>query len=289
LLRQRQPGAACVEVPQFGSGICNDLGSACTYWQAFHGCPTTAGYSGYANVLYENLVWQPSPFAWPRLAQADYLADPEAISIDLVSGTRFEDYVWLYLWVQRLDYIVLHQEPGLADEFQLAVQRLKPLLGHARIFEDRDTVLYDRTLLRSPQRPTLLCTEGWRQRNPWRGRYTGVLEKTGHVAVFNPNPQRLVFTLEAVALHHDRTARLLANGLEVARWQIAADRFRIYATEPVQLPAGFSDLILQSDGEERPTRLETTWEGDTSSYSLRVAKVALRTAPETMAHRGEEK
>jgi hypothetical protein len=290
LLRQRRAAAACVEVPQFASGICTELSSAYTYWQASHGCRTTAGYSGYGNVIYDNLVWQPSPFAWPRLARTDYLAKPDNFSVDLVSGTRFEDYAWLYLWVHHLDYVVLHQEPGLADEFLLGLQSLKPLLQHACIFEDLNTVVYDRTLLRSPQRPTLLCMEGWRQRSVWRGRHTGVLGKTGRVAVFNPRfDQPLVFTLEALALHHPRTVRLLANDLELARWEIAEDDFHSYTAGPLQLPAGCSDLILQSDGEERPTRLETTWEGDVRPYSLRVTELNLRRASEAAVQSDKER
>jgi len=277
MLRQRKGGATLVEVPQFGSGTCADLSSACTYWQAWHGCPTTAGYSGYDNVVYDNRVWQPSPFAWPRLGRADYLANPQTVSVDLVCGTSFEDYVWLYLSVHRLDYVVLHQEQGLADDFRQAVGRLKPLLEHARIFEDGDTAVYDRALLRAPQRPTLLCTAGWRYRNLWRGRRTCVLEETGHVAVFNPDPnQLLTFTVEAVALHRPRTVRVLAGDLELARWVIAADDLHSYTSQPFQLPAGLSELIIQSDGEERPERLEITYEGDTSPYSLRVAEVGLR-------------
>jgi hypothetical protein len=277
MLRQRKPGAALVEVPQLGSGICADLGSACTYWQAWHTCRTTSGYSGYDNVIYDNFVWQPSPFAWPRLGQPDYLAKPETISVDLVSGVRFEDYAWLYLAVHRLDYVVLHQEPGLADEFRAAVERLKPLLRHAQVFEDRDTAVYDRALLRAPQRPTLLCAEGWRHRNLWRGRQTCVLGKIGQVAVFNPDPdQPLTFILEAVALHRSRTVRLLADDLELAQWEIAADDLHTYTSQPIQLPPGYSRLILQSDGEERPARLEVTYEGDTRPYSLRVAEVGLR-------------
>ena len=95
---------------------------------------------------------------------------------------------------------MLHQEPGLADEYHLAVGRLKSLLRHAQIFEDEDTAVYDRTLLRLPQRPTLVCTYGWRHRNPWKGRQTCSVAGRAQVAVFNPDPEQPVaFTVEAAA------------------------------------------------------------------------------------------
>jgi hypothetical protein len=276
VLRARKPDAAWIDVPQLGSGICTDLGSACTYWQARHHSRTTAGYSGYNNVVYDNLLFQPSPFAWPHLAQADYLHNPDAVSVDLVAGTRFEDYAWLYLSVHRLDYIVLHQEPGLADEYRVAVRRLKPLLRHAQIFEDQDTAVYDRTLLRLPQRPTLLCTDGWRHRNPWKGRHTCAVARLAHMAVFNPvREQPLAFIFEVAALHRSRMVRLLTNGRELARWEIGSDELGRYTSPEFHLPAGLSSLVLESDGEERPARLEVTYEGDRRPYSFRVAAVGL--------------
>src|SRR5262249_10567786 len=151
-------------------------------------------------------------------------------------STRFEDYVWLYLSVHRLDYVVLHQEPGLADEYRLPIDRVKSLLQHARIFEDRDTAVYDRTLLRPPQRSTLLCTHGWRPRYPRKGRLTCALARIGRVAVFNSDPEQpLVFTLEAVALHRSRTVRLLANSRELARWEIGPDDLHSYTSPPFHL------------------------------------------------------
>jgi hypothetical protein len=275
-LRERKPDAAWVDVPQLASGNGTDFSSACTYWQAWHHGRTTAGYSGYNNMIYDNLLFEPSPFAWPRLAKADYLHNPEAITVDLVAGTRFEDYAWLYLSVHRLDYIVLHQEPGLAEEYRSAIKRLKSLLRHAQIFEDEDTAVYDWTLLPPPERPTLLCTEGWRHRNPWKGRHTCAVPHLVNMAVFNPDPEQpLAFTLEAAALHQPRTVRLLANGRELARWEIRPEELRGYTSPEFYLPAGLSSLILESDGEERPARLEVTYEGDTRPYSLRVSGIGL--------------
>jgi hypothetical protein len=68
---------------------------------------------------------------------------------------------------------------------------------------------------------------------------------------------------------------LWTSGVELARWEVGAEDLHNYTSPPFSLPAGLSTLVLKSDGEDRPARLEVTYEGDTSPYSLRVAGVAL--------------
>jgi hypothetical protein len=280
ILRRHNPQGTFLEVPQFGSGKCVDLNSTCAYWQSLHHGKTTAGYSGFDNLIYDNLFFHPSPFAWPRLADPGYLRSPQALAIDLVSNVRFQDYVWLYLTVHQLDSVIVHQRPDLLPASSANLELLKYHLQQACIFEDADTAVYDRRLLPPPQQAVLLCTSGWRHRYRWCGRSVGVLTKLGRVMVYNPEPnQPLVFTLEAIALHEPRTVQLRLGDGELASWNISPEGLRKYSSAAFCLPAGLVELTLESDGEDVPWRRDLTFEGDTRSYSLRVAGTKLSTVP----------
>jgi hypothetical protein len=275
-LRATDPSATFLEVPQFYSNDSSDLAAACMYWQTCHGGTTTAGYSCYSNVRYENLVSAPSPFARQRLEDAAYLAEPESLAIDLVSGVRAADYVWLYLTAHRLDYVIVHREPAWTCRPVPALDRLRGCLRQARILEDAATEVYARSLLERPRRPVLLCTTGWRQRSTWNGKYTCATTRQAQLTVYNPlSAQPLVLQLEAAALHAPRTVRLLAGTQEVARWEIVPQELHTYRSPPISLPEGLSELVLASDGADRPLPEEVTYEGDTTPFSLRVAGLVL--------------
>jgi hypothetical protein len=279
-LRQRNPHATVLEVPQFGSGWCVDLNAACAYWQSHHRGRTTAGYSGFDNLPYDNLVWQSSPFANFCLADPEYLKQPEAMDIDLVKSVRFTDYAWLYLTVHHLDYVVLHEDPGLFLGQQFHFDRLKAALAGAAILRDGRTTVYDRSLLPPPRRPVLLCTTGWRQREAGKDCYVGLLTRTGRLTVFNPSPDGVVtFHLMGNALHRRRTLRLLSEGRELYRWRVGSDGWYLCNSQPFQLPQGLSELVLESDGEEIPTRGEMLGQEDPHPYSLHVAGIRLDAQP----------
>jgi hypothetical protein len=275
-LSRSNPRASFLEVPQFGSGECFELSSACAYWQYQHHAKTSTGYSGFENVIYDNAFYRPSPFALTKLKDPLYLSDPDSMSVDLVSHVRFQDYVWLYVNVHQLDYIIVHKHPLRDQKPPPSFEHLQTLLNHARVLEDDATAVYDRTLLNCPQRPTLLCTTGWQQRSPWNGRHTAALPKSGQLVIFNPDADAyLTFRLEAVALHGVRNVLLRLGDLELARWQVTSDDFHTYFSPAFRVPSGLITMNLESDGQESPTRPEVTIEGDTRPYSLRVAGVGL--------------
>jgi hypothetical protein len=293
LIRQRHPDATFLEVPQCNSGDYGlGLNVACMYWQSVHGGRTSAGDSGYPNWLYDERCLEPSPFALSRLASAGYLADPEAMTVDLASNVRFADYAWLYLTAHHLDYTVLHQDYARRAGLAEAVARLKAQLAGARVHEDEATAVYDRRLLPPRRRPTLLCTDGWRfrgdyycQDGDWHTEFTCAVARVARLAVFNPpGDAPLTLTWEARSVYRPRSVRLCAGGRELARWQVRPDGLDRYTSPPFRLPAGLQELTLESDGDEKPRR---AWEGANASdprpLSLRVARLELDAVPAASA------
>jgi hypothetical protein len=283
LLRQRRPEATFLEVPQYptSGGVLN---GACTYWQGLHHGRTTAGCSGFDNIPCLNEMFYPSPFTWQKLVKPGYLLDPgDFADADLVPHTGFLDTAWLYLAHHRLDYVIIHRDAALLPEPPAALGRLQALLQGAQIFADERTVVYESARLPRPQQPALLAAAGWGLRcrgwyldRHFMDRPVGLLSPCGRLAVYNPDSERpLTFHLEGVALHVPRTVRLLAGERELARWRVAADDLHSYASPPFTLPAGMSELVLESDGAERPAGLEEGYPGDRTPYSLRVAAVSL--------------
>ena len=133
------------------------------YWQSRHRLKTTAGYSGSANIRFENLMISTSPFHAMRLATPGYANQPGGDYVDMNFNVDFDDYVWLYLHAHKIDYVVLHRwaVPLNPFSFPLKLDLLETRLRPARIFEDRDTIVYDASRLARPKRPVVLCTDGW--------------------------------------------------------------------------------------------------------------------------------
>jgi hypothetical protein len=283
LLQQRDPKGTFLEVPQYSTswGVLN---GACTYWQGLHHGTTTAGCSGFDNIRWLNEMFYPSPFAFQKLVGADYWLDATGdVAVDLVGRTDFLDYAWVYLAYHRLDYVILHQDAALTPCLP-ALDRMKALLQGAKIFEDGRTIVYDSTRLPVPRQPVLLAAagwglrcQGWYQDDRFMDRPISLLSPRGRLAVYNPDADRpLTLHLEGVALHVPRTVRLLAGERELACWRVAADGLHTYASPPFTLPAGMSEVVLESDGAERPKPLEEGYPGDRTPYSLRVAAVSLQ-------------
>jgi hypothetical protein len=279
LLKRNDPRATFLEVPLTGSGG-SHLTAATGYWQALHGGKTTGGYGAHMNTSFDNLMSYNSPFAAWQLAKPDFLADPELLSIDLVSRVSFHDYAWLYLTANRLRYVVLHEWPGSLPELPVKLDRLKAQLRPAKILEDGATTVYDRELLGPPAHATLVCTEGWRRRLSWSNRYVCVVGKAGRVAVYNPDPsQDLTLELEAASFARARVVRVVAGDREVARWEVGPESLRKYTSPAFRLPEGLHELAIVSEGEDRPRRRQDQPAADdTRPFSLRVAGVNLRAA-----------
>jgi hypothetical protein len=279
-LRTHHPHSALVDIPQCSSDTCDDLNAAYTYWQSLHHMHTTGGYSGFANIIADNLMWHSSPFARPRMAQSDYLAEAEATSVDLVARTRLPDYAWLYLTTHHLDHLVVHRDPALIGAYLAGLQRLEGLLRPALVYEDELAAVYDPSLLTAPVHPTVLCTTGWGFRVNWQGERTRLAGPNGRIAVFNPHAdQLLVFTWEGSAFRDGRRVRLRLGNRELASWQVARDRSCSYTTAPFQLPSGLGELLLESDSSSRPDRENPSAENDNHSYSLRVRAIQLSPWP----------
>jgi hypothetical protein len=251
-LKEHDPKGAIVEIPHLGSGG-SHLNASCTYWQALHRLNTSAGYSGHANVIEDARVGHNSPFQAGRLAQPDYLEDPGRVNLDVNAHVDFRDYLWLYLTVNRFDYIVLHQWPGAVPEHPVRLDRLKALLRDYTIYEDSDSVVYARTLIRPPARPASICLEDWRLRHLWEGRYNCLLRGAARVVVYNPDPAReLTMVLDTATWHPDQSVCLRAGDRVLARWDFEPRRYQNCVSPPFRLPVGMSTLTIESESRRTP-------------------------------------
>ena len=259
-LKRRDPRATLLEVPQVYPAIGGslNLSTDCAYWQSFHGMRTSAGYSGKHNIKWEETLGYSSPFLETRLSNPSYPENPEkGCCFDLVCDAGFRDYTWLYLTTHGFRYIVLHHGGEYHDKFPpLYLDAVKGLLRVASIFEDDRTVVYDRDLLPLPSRPTLLCTEGWRQRVDWQNRRVGHLAKSGRIAVYNPDPDReLQFVIEAAAAREPRRVRLRSGDAELALGHPIGRPARLRQPQvpaPRRSPGVDPRERRRSPGEDRP-------------------------------------
>jgi hypothetical protein len=271
----RNPRATFLEIPQYYSGG-SYLYAICGYWQTQHRGRTNAGYSGQANVLFDNLVTRNSPFLARKIEQPAYLGhgdgDPAPSFTEIVTGATLRDYAWLFLTVHGFDHVVMHQwrdENFGAFDFT----RLKAQLAPARTFEDARTVVYDRARLPEPLRPVAILTTGWRP--SFDGRQNRVAGQRAALALYNPDSDRpLALEFEARAFRHTRQVRLRSAETELTRWTLSVESYAVYRTPSLLLPRGLRELVLESDGEDRPAhRKEAAWETDLAPYSLRLARV----------------
>jgi hypothetical protein len=280
-LKQRNPKATILEIPHTGPGGSN-LGAACTYWQALHGLTTSAGYSGHVNVRQDCTIGYNSPFRADRLAQHDYLEDTGKANFGLNVHVDFRDYVWLYLTANRFDYIVLHRRPEAVPEYPVRLDRVEGLLRECKIYEDADTIVYDRSLLRPPSHPVHVNLGDWRGRDLWQGRWNSVIPKTGRIAVYNPDSsQELSLVIDMAPLHKSRAIRIRAGSKELAHWQLVPGKYHRCLSPPFRLPAGLHELTIESRGSGRPPDGLAVESGEDRPYSLRVARVSLYTDPDT--------
>jgi hypothetical protein len=275
-LKRHDPGATIAEIPHLGTGG-SELNAACTYWQSLHRLSTSAGYSGHPNVVEDARMGFNSPFLAGRLAQPDYLDVPGKMNFDVVTHVDFSDYVWLYLTVNRFDYIVLHQRPGAVPECPVRLDRLKELLKESKVYEDEATVVYARARLTPPKRPVAICREEWRDRHLWQGRWNCLVPKTARIVVYNPEPGRdLTLTLDTASAYRTQEVRVEAGGAALARWEATPPQYSHSVTPPFRLPAGLNELTLHAEGAD--PGIETR--ASRHPYRLRVARVGLSDTPE---------
>jgi hypothetical protein len=280
-LRQRDPDASLLEISSTGP-IGSSLSAACTYWQAVHGLATSAGYSGHPNLHQYDSIGYNSPFVSPGLADPDSVHDTGKVIFGYNVHVDFKDYVWIYLTANRFDYVVLHrrQEPPPRDHVRL--DRIEELLRESKIYEDADSIVYDRALLKPPAHPVHVNTGEWRGRDVWQGRWNGVIPKTARVAVYSPDPsQELSLVIDMAPLHRSRVVGIRAGGTILARWRLAPGAYHHCVSPPFRLPAGLHELTIESRGAPGSRDRLVAEAGEDGPYTLRVARVSLYTDPKT--------
>jgi hypothetical protein len=276
-LARQKPHPTLLEAPMTFSGAPWLLTSACGYWQSIHGCRTSAGYSGHDNEAFDDATTLTSPFLATRMGEPEYLATPDRMDLDIVRDVRFDDYTWLFFKIHPFDYVVLHEWPSSMAEVPVRLDRVKDRLRPALLWEDGVTAVFDPSRLPDPTSPAVIAGEGWLHRGPWRGRPTSPTGRSASLVVYSPDPtQPMVLTLDVEAFRAPRVVRLVWGREELCRWTLEPGRFHAVSTPPFQLPRGVHDLVIASDGEERPRRSrEAIAEGEMRPYSLRVAGVKL--------------
>ncbi|MEO6809677.1 MAG: hypothetical protein ABI353_11250, partial [Isosphaeraceae bacterium] len=299
-IKQRNPKAAILEVPQYTS-----MGSyqttVCGYWQSEHRLRTNVGYAGQGNARLDNLLLWNSPFEASLLAipsTTAVLSTPVTTGptyINLITqigpdSPDFLDYSWLYTTYHHFDYVIMHRWKGSDREVPVRLDHLTERLESFKVFEEPATVVYDRNLWTPPSRPIGMTANGWRICAD--AGVTRVMERQASLVIYNPDPERdLALSITAKALHHPREVRLNAEGRELARWRVEPGRFAKTDTGLFRLPRGLNELTLVCDAEERPTHLrEAAMVTDRGPYSLRVnalilGALPLPETPETVAKR----
>jgi hypothetical protein len=281
VLLRANPGASFLEGPHYTSGDAVDLSALGAYWQSFHRGRTTAGYTAHPNLGFDGLIAHASPFSIWDLANPHFLSNPDETTVDLFGHVHYRDYVWLFLTRHDLRFVVLHKRPMAISGYPVRLEGVRAVLAGALVFEDADTVVFDRDLIPRPTLPVAVCTEGWHQTLLVNGRRARSMAKVGHLAVFNPDPAReLTVSLDALAFRSPRIARLMAGSTELARWVIEPGPHREVASPPFRLPAGMQDLAIECDDDDRPTRHhELQADGDQRPVSLRVLSIGLKSSP----------
>jgi hypothetical protein len=280
-LKQRDPKATLLEIPYTGPGG-SSLNAACTYWQALHGLATSAGYSGHPNIRQDGSIGYNCPFLAGRLAEPDYLRDAGKAIFGFSVHVDFKDYVWIYLTANRFDYIVLHRRPEALPEYRAHLERVEELLRECKIYEDADSIVYDRSLLRSPSHPVHVNLGEWRGRPLWHGRWNSVIPKTGRIAVYSPDPEQdLSLVMDMAPLHRTRVVGIRAGARRLAHWRLAPGAYHHCVSPPFRLPAGLHELTIDTRSAPGPAESLVAEAIEDKSYSLRVARVSLYTDPAT--------
>jgi hypothetical protein len=276
-LKRRDPKGTLLEIPNCGTGG-SEVNAACTYWQALHRMTTSAGYSGQPNSIDDARTGRSSPFHVLRLVEPNYLEDPARMAFDLVSDVDFKDFVWLYMTVNRFDYIILHQWACARMDPPVHIDRLKEQLWECMLYDDGASVVYARSRLRPPARPVEICLEDWKDRYNWQGRPNCRVPRSARVVVYNPEASRdLILAIDAITPFSEQTVRLQAGTREMARWQIVPGAYRTCVSPPFRLPAGLQELTIESGTDLERAKAPST------TRRLHVARLSLYDASDSRA------
>lgn len=281
MIRQRDPAALILELPQFPSGAAAELNAMAAYWQSFHRIRTTAGYGAHSNDRFDFLLGLSTPFNAYDLVDPNFLAYPDAGHVAINTHIPMADYAWLYLKTFGIDYVVLHRWAGCESGLPIHREAMEAILRPALIYEDADTLVYESKRLPEPTRPVMLCGEGWRRMFFWKSHLVRAVGRDARMEIYSPSPETPVaIWFEAAALRSARTVRLREGGRILAEWTVPADTFTTVSSPPVALEKGFHTLVIESDRDETPRRhRDLPTDGDKAPYSLRVTQVRLLTSP----------
>lgn len=272
------PNATFVDVPQFNAGAFN-LPSLVTYWQSIHRGRTTAGYTAFANTQQDNLVYYNSPFDAFRLAQLNYLDDAGIESFEMASGNDFRSYVWLYMTTHNVRYAVFHYARDAFPELAVHLERSIMQLADTIVYHDDRTIVFDRDRLPKPRRATYLYDQGWGHRVQRKGHLTIMVGAVGRIMVYNPDPEvPLALTLDAAAHKTPKQVVLRADGTEVTHWTVRPSATELLASPSFTLGAGLHELLLTSDGTEKPSKADANIQGDKTPFSLWVSGITVQPA-----------
>jgi hypothetical protein len=280
-LKERDPKARLLEIPYMAAGGA-DLCGECTYWQSLHRLTTSAGYSGHDNAVQESVIGNNCPFQAATLTRPEFLQDAGKVDIGLLADVDFKDYVWIYLTVNRFDYVVLHHCAGAVPEYKVSLDRIKVLLRDCQIYADADSIIYDRSLLKPPSHPVHVSLGEWRARDLWHGRWNSLIPDTGRIAVYAPDSkQDLSLVIDAAPIRRSRVVGLRAGSRPLAQWQLAPGTYHHCISPPFRLPAGLHELTIETRTARGSPDRRVAEARDDRPYSLRVARVSLSAAAAT--------
>jgi hypothetical protein len=270
-LASKNPSAAVVDAPMFGSDEGQVFSSIWGYWQSIHGLKTTAGYPGLPNVVFDAEIVQPSPFRGSRLRES---GNSRSMKFGPVEGVNRRDFTWLYLNAHHFDHVVWHRGTWFDPKYGAGSAQVQAELTEAKVFEDADVVVYSTDQLKPPDRLVWLCSEGFRPALARSESWFGVL-RAGRIVVYQPTEnQPVVVRLVGVsALAHQRVVRLVEAERELARWTVEPGEARTIESPPLTLSSGIHDLRLISDHDDRPSRSAERLDEARTPYSLRLKSV----------------
>lgn len=278
-IAERDKNATVLEIPQLSSAIGMAWNPMLSYWQTIHGLKSTGGATSQINYPWDDLMAWNSPFTAWDLANPEFLAKPDSMSIGVVNGIGYRDYAWLYLKVHDLRFVVLHKWPSMYLDAPMALylDPLKSILADLTIDDDATTTVYDRDLLGPPHKPVVMLTEGWRHRFLWKGRLTRLVPREAHLAVYNPTPNEpLRLTIDASSFNESREVFLHNGSKLLATWRIGPDAPQSFASPAFLLTEGLHDLTITTDGDTKPSkRYEAAPGEDMRPFSLRVNAVSI--------------
>jgi hypothetical protein len=252
-IKKLDPKSTLLELPDTYSGT--HLGALCTYWQSQHHLATSVGYSGHDNSRLFERVHINVPFFQGYLADPHFLDSPGNLSFGLVADVDLKDYLWLYLTVNRFDYLVLHApaEPAPLPSPPAQLERIKTLLEDCKVFEDGRSIVYARARLNPPTRAAPFLGM-WSGTSVFGPHWACVLPSAARIALYNPSPDmdvRLSFQFASPTV--PLSVRLLSDTAELARWEVVPGADRDCLTPALRLPAGLQYLTIEHERRSADT------------------------------------